>query len=100
MRSYDSANCSFDAVDFTVELNPFGAQVDEIIMRSSFGGFLKWGYPKLDGLKKGTILLKWMIWRSHFRKPPVCKTTTSLDLNFTQKLLSSLETPHCHFKNL
>lgn len=24
--SYDSANCSFDAVDFTVELNPFGAQ--------------------------------------------------------------------------
>ena len=52
IRSYDSANCSFDAVDFTVELNPFGAQVDEIIMRSSFGGFLKWGYPKLDGLKK------------------------------------------------
>ena len=45
IRSYDSANCSFDAVDFTVELNPFGAQVDEIIMRSSFGGFLKWGYP-------------------------------------------------------
>ena len=26
-----------------------------------YGGFHKWGYPKIDGLQ-GKILLKWMIW--------------------------------------
>ena len=26
-----------------------------------FGGFLKWGYPTMDGLQ-GKILSKWMIW--------------------------------------
>ena len=25
-----------------------------------YGGFLKWGYPKMDGLQR-TILLKWMM---------------------------------------
>ena len=32
--------------------------------------FLKWGYPKMDGLY-WTITLRWMIWGlpSHFRKP-------------------------------
>ena len=33
-------------------------------------GFLKWGYPKMDGLY-WTITLRWMIWGvpPHFRKP-------------------------------
>ena len=36
-----------------------------------FGGFHKWGYPKIDGLY-GKTLLKWMIWRyPHLWKPPL-----------------------------
>jgi hypothetical protein len=35
-----------------------------------YGGFLKWWYPKMDGLQ-WTILLKLMIWDyPHFRKHP------------------------------
>ena len=35
-----------------------------------YGGFLKWRYPKMDGLY-WTTLLKWMIWGyPYFRKPP------------------------------
>jgi len=35
-----------------------------------YGGFHKWGYPKIDGLQWNT-LLKWMIWGyPYFRKPP------------------------------
>ena len=50
MRSYDSANCSFDAVDFTVELNPFGAQVDEIIIRGvPEMGIFQIGWTKKTG---------------------------------------------------
>ena len=34
-----------------------------------YGCFLKWWYPKMDGLQWKT-LLKWMIWGYHyFRKP-------------------------------
>ena len=35
-----------------------------------YGGFLEWGYPKMDGLY-WKIPFKWMIWGyHHFRKPP------------------------------
>ena len=35
-----------------------------------YGGFLKWWYPKMDGLEWKT-LLKWMIWGyHHLRKHP------------------------------
>ena len=48
-----------------------------------YGGFHKWGYPKIDG-SYGKTLLKWMIWRyPYFRKlpyekPPFFHIETSL----------------------
>ena len=33
--------------------------------QSLYGGFLKWWYPKMDGLQWKT-LLKWMIWGYHY----------------------------------
>ena len=38
---------------------------------SSYGGFHKWGHPKMHGFE-GKIPLKWMIWRyPHFRETPI-----------------------------
>lgn len=37
IRSYENANCSFDALDFTVELNPFGGQADSRAQRAVLG---------------------------------------------------------------
>ena len=40
------------------------------VIHASYGGFHKWGYPKMYGLE-WKILLKWMILRyPHFKKPP------------------------------
>ena len=40
------------------------------ILKATYGAFLKWRYPKMDGLQ-GNILLKWLIWGyPHFRKLP------------------------------
>ena len=43
-----------------------------------YGGFLNFGYPKMDGL----ILLKWMmIWGyPHFRKPPYLDIAKPLNI--------------------
>jgi hypothetical protein len=43
-----------------------------------FGGFLKWGYPKIDGLFHGNTIYKWMITRGtqYFRD-------TSISCGFT-----------------
>jgi hypothetical protein len=41
-----------------------------LVWKKPNGGFLKWGYPKMDGLN-GKIVLKWMTWGyPHFRKSP------------------------------
>ena len=45
-------------------------QPETKIALESYGGFLKWGIPKIVGLS-GKILLKWMIWGyPDFGKPP------------------------------
>ena len=47
-----------------------GATFRDCLEGPLYGGFHKWGIPKMDGLQ-GKVLLKWMIWRyPHFRKPP------------------------------
>ena len=35
-----------------------------------YGGFHKWGYPQIDGLK-WKIQLKWMIWGYHYIRKPL-----------------------------
>ena len=46
----DHSEKSRRSIDFFLQLD----------LQELFGGFLKWGYPQMDGLK-GKILLKWMI---------------------------------------
>ena len=73
--------------------------IDSALLLSwkGYGGFLQWGYPKMDGLQ-WNILWKRMIWGySHFRKPPY---VDGWWVNFSGPV-NQIETPRLkHFQHL